>query len=382
LRKVARIAIVFGIIFFSAPYSAQADVTMSFVTCGNEDGTSREFHIGWDNRNSFFEGKGYIPRLFCEGGYAGDFHTYLSDNLASANVGYFNGEVPLEEPAPEPQPTETPTPEPSPEPIPEPTPTESATVETVTATSPQETTTAVETETATLETTTVVSDPIVEPTPPPVIAPEPAPTPAREPDPAPEIAPEPAPEPEPIPEIAPIPIPIEEPAPEPAPDPEPIPEVAPDPEPIPEVAPEPPAVEEEAPEPPAVEEKAPEPIKEIAPVAPEPAPIPEPSIQTPMTIGSVDLESLDPQQLVELDNGVVLTAEVVIALQVLENPGELLTAIFTDPAQTLTALMNVGADMSPIVREKAQKTILASVIAGGIATNAAVSAAAGYRRKP
>jgi hypothetical protein len=145
--------------------------------------------------------------------------------------------------------------------------------------------------------------------------------------------------------------------------------------PIPDVAPEP------APEP--------EPIPEIALAPapePEPAPIveaqPQPSIQEPVSIGSVDLATLDPQQLVELDNGVILTAEVVIALQVFESPGELLTAILTDPAQALTALLNVGADMTPEVRKAAQKTVLASVIAGGIATNAAVSAAAGYRRKP
>jgi hypothetical protein len=98
----------------------------------------------------------------------------------------------------------------------------------------------------------------------------------------------------------------------------------------------------------------------------------------------VDVATLAPETLVELDNGVVLTAEIVVALQLLDNPGEMLSAIFTNPALALRAFANVGADMSPEVRKKAKKTILASVIAGGIATQSAASAAglAAYRRKP
>jgi hypothetical protein len=98
----------------------------------------------------------------------------------------------------------------------------------------------------------------------------------------------------------------------------------------------------------------------------------------------VDVATLPPETPVELENGVILTAEVVVALVLLENPSELISAIFTDPGQALMALANVGADMSPEVREKAEDTIIAAVIAGGIATQSAVSAAgaAAYRRKP
>jgi hypothetical protein len=97
----------------------------------------------------------------------------------------------------------------------------------------------------------------------------------------------------------------------------------------------------------------------------------------------VDVATLPPETLVELDNGVVLTAEIIVALQLLDDPTQLLSAIFTNPAEAFKALSNVGADMSPEVRKKAKKTILASVIAGGIATQSATTAAgiAAYRRK-
>jgi hypothetical protein len=87
---------------------------------------------------------------------------------------------------------------------------------------------------------------------------------------------------------------------------------------------------------------------------------------------------------VELANGVVLTAEVVIALELLENPAELLAEIFSDPGAVMTALSNIGADMSLEEREESEKVIVAAVIVGQIATQSAVSAAAGaaaIRRK-
>jgi hypothetical protein len=97
----------------------------------------------------------------------------------------------------------------------------------------------------------------------------------------------------------------------------------------------------------------------------------------------VDLTTLAPDTPVSLENGVVLTAEVVIALQLLENPAELLTELFTDPGQVLTAISNIGADMSPEVREQSEKVVVSAIIAGGIATQAAaVAASATYRRNP
>jgi hypothetical protein len=112
----------------------------------------------------------------------------------------------------------------------------------------------------------------------------------------------------------------------------------------------------------------------------EPNPTPEPIALTEDT----NLEELPADFPILLENGVVLTAEVVIAIQLLENPAELLATMFTDPAQALTAISNIGADMSPEVREKSEKVVVSAIIAGGIATQAAASAAAtaAYRRKP
>jgi hypothetical protein len=133
-------------------------------------------------------------------------------------------------------------------------------------------------------------------------------------------------------------------------------------------------------------EVEPEPVPQPeAEVLPEPEPNTHEENVTPEVVvitEDTDLESLDPQTPVQLENGVILTAEVVIALEVLGNPADLVAAIFTDPAQALMALANVGADMSPEVREQAEDVIVAAVIAGNIATQAAASAAAAaaYRR--
>jgi hypothetical protein len=66
----------------------------------------------------------------------------------------------------------------------------------------------------------------------------------------------------------------------------------------------------------------------------------------------------------------VLEAGTVVALQLLENPAELIAEIFNDPGQVLTALSNIGADMSDEERTTSQNTIIASVIAGQAAINA------------
>jgi hypothetical protein len=100
-----------------------------------------------------------------------------------------------------------------------------------------------------------------------------------------------------------------------------------------------------------------------------------------------DLPPATPVEVREDENGneVVITAEVAAALVVLENPAELLNAIFTDPAQALLAITSIGADMSPEERAESEKTVVAAVIVGQIAAQAAVtaaSAAATYRRNP
>jgi hypothetical protein len=68
----------------------------------------------------------------------------------------------------------------------------------------------------------------------------------------------------------------------------------------------------------------------------------------------------------------------------LQDPGELLQELFTDPGAAIAALGSVGADLPPDVRETAEEVVVSAIIAGGIATQAAASAAAtaAYRRKP
>lgn len=158
------------------------------------------------------------------------------------------------------------------------------------------------------------------------------------------------------------------------------------------IPPEPPLVEEivaeEPPvpveEPPAiVEEPTPEPepapVEEEQPLVEEEEPPAEPEV---IQVDEVDLETLAPDTPVQLDNGVVLEAGTVIALQLLENPAELLTEIFTNPGQVLTALSNIGADMSEEEREESEKVIVASVIAGQAAVQAAAIAAGSTTRTP
>ena len=216
------------------------------------------------------------------------------------------------------------------------------------------------------------------PTPPVVVEPEPEPEPIPEPvvEPIPDtIAPvipdivivEPPitipipPEPPLINDIVPEepPVPVEEP-PAPAEEPPTEPEIAP--------------VEEELPpaevDTPPAEEEAPPAEAEEPPIEAE-----EPPIEV-VQADEVELETLAPETPVELENGVVLEAGTVVALQLLESPAELIAEIFTDPGQVLTALSNIGADMSEEERTESEQTIIASVIATQAAVNAVAVASA------
>jgi hypothetical protein len=183
----------------------------------------------------------------------------------------------------------------------------------------------------------------------------------------------------------------------PAPAPEPpaiifIPPVV-EPEP-PAVVEEPPAVVEEPPveaeeppveaeEPPDIEEEAPVPVEE-PPVEAEEPPAEEeaPPVEEVVQANEVELETLAPETPVQLDNGVVLEAGTVVALQLLENPAELISAIFDNPAEVLTAISNIGADMSEEERTASENTIIASVIAGQAAINAVGAASAARTATP
>jgi len=80
----------------------------------------------------------------------------------------------------------------------------------------------------------------------------------------------------------------------------------------------------------------------------------------------LDYEDLPDDQPVALENGVILFAEVADALEIFENPSEILGAVFTDPGKALTAVANIGADMTPEQREESQTVVVASIIVGQV----------------
>ena len=80
----------------------------------------------------------------------------------------------------------------------------------------------------------------------------------------------------------------------------------------------------------------------------------------------LDYEDLPDDQPVMLENGVILFAEVADALEIFENPSEILGAVFTDPGKALTAVANIGADMTPEQREESQTVVVASIIVGQV----------------
>ena len=221
--------------------------------------------------------------------------------------------------------------------------------------------------------------PVLEPTP---VDPTPEPEPV-EPEPAPSpVEPEPVPvQPEPTPIV--IPQPYPEPVMPPVYTPEPeIPEepiLEPEPQPLPE--PELNEPTEEASEPPVVPSEPEEQIS--SPVIPQEPPLEE-SNTSIIEAEDANLELLEPDTPVELSNGVVVTAEVAIAIQLLQDPVAMLQEIFTNPVAAFAALGSVGADMTEEAREESEKVIVAAVIAGNIATQAAATAGAvsAYRRKP
>ena len=89
-----------------------------------------------------------------------------------------------------------------------------------------------------------------------------------------------------------------------------------------------------------------------------------------------DLPATTPVEVRQDENGneIVIIAEVAAALELIADPGALVSAIFDDPAQALLAVASLGADMSDEEREEAEKMVLATVVAGQ-AVAAAVTAA-------
>jgi hypothetical protein len=89
-----------------------------------------------------------------------------------------------------------------------------------------------------------------------------------------------------------------------------------------------------------------------------------------------DLPAEQPVEVRQDENGneVIITADVAAALVLLENPAELIGAIFDDPGQALQAIGSIGADMSTEEREEATEMVVAAVIAPGAALNAVAAA--------
>jgi hypothetical protein len=420
--KFGIFALVFGTTLLLPLDSAGAAVASNVqVVCATVQGDQRTFTISWDNSQPFFQGKGQISRLYCEGGYAGNYKVFISSNLNDSTLDYYQGTAPVltapsasesqtstvdsptasEQPVPQPTetvtaqtPPDTSTNESDPTSTDSPTVSQSesqtlqidspaATVDSPTATVDSQPSNNQDSQTAQIAPTPSDSSTATEPVPPslpipdsslPVQVPEIVIVPVQPLEPSSPIEPLPTPEPsaeEPNVEVTPQPEPEAETL-EPVVDPVQI-DIPSDP--IPIVEPETPSQSEQA---------EPEFVEQNQSQESENSPIVESPYTAPISINTVDIATLAPNTPVQLENGVILTAEVIVALILLENPSELLGAIFSDPGQALMALANVGADMSPEVREQAQNTVLASIIAGGIATQSAVSAAgaAAYRRNP
>jgi hypothetical protein len=122
-KKTAMIALIIGVLMLVQPIPAFAAAAFTSITCADPEGNQITQEVGWDNSNLYFNGKGDIPRLYCEGGHAGIYTTYISDTLeADSPLRWYNGIAPTPTPTPEPSPEPSVEPEPTPTPEPKPTP--------------------------------------------------------------------------------------------------------------------------------------------------------------------------------------------------------------------------------------------------------------------
>lgn len=96
-------------------------------------------------------------------------------------------------------------------------------------------------------------------------------------------------------------------------------------------------------------------------------------------ISYADLPAETPVEIRTDENGnaLVITAEVAANVELVQDPGALLEAVFTDPGAALAALGSIGADMTEEEREEATDMVIATVVATGAAINAAAVATGG-----
>ena len=96
-------------------------------------------------------------------------------------------------------------------------------------------------------------------------------------------------------------------------------------------------------------------------------------------VSFADLPPSTPVEMRTSESGevLVITAEVAANVELVQDPGALLEAAFTDPGAALAALGSIGADMTPGEREEATNMVVATVVAAGAALNAVGAAAGG-----
>jgi outer membrane biosynthesis protein TonB len=59
------------------PTPAYAGQAIATITCADSTGNQQSFATGWNNENNYFMDKGNIPQHFCEGGWAGQFTSFV-----------------------------------------------------------------------------------------------------------------------------------------------------------------------------------------------------------------------------------------------------------------------------------------------------------------
>jgi len=340
--RVFLTALLIGGFMLLNPSPVFAEQAIADVTCGKDDGTQQTFGIGWDNANQFFNGKGDIARLYCEGGFSNGYPIYVADNLpVDSPLRWYNGIAPILEPTPEPIPSVEPEPVVSVEPTLNPEPT-----------------------------------PVPEPSQSSSPTPEPTPTPTLEPTPEATQAPEPS--------STPITVVEPEPSLEPIPTPEPTPEQTQTEEPQtpqaePTAEPELPNDSLEPPLEPTLELTSAEVTQAVVDDALADGVLTDTERELVVDAllveflgeaitfealqeAGLDYEDLPPETPVTLENGVVLLADVADALEIFESGAEVLATLLENPAKALKALANVGADMTEEEREVSQNTVVAAVV--------------------
>ena len=104
-RLFIALLLAFFPVLFAQP--AQAVLVDSVdITC-KKDGVEETYNTGWDSDNTYFEGVGDIAKFYCEGGHSllGDGAEYVSDTLGSGEGRFYTGKSTNSTPEPSPEPT-------------------------------------------------------------------------------------------------------------------------------------------------------------------------------------------------------------------------------------------------------------------------------------